>query len=403
MSAAPSSCGTQEWGAYTPHDDEPERPARGDPERAVSMDPISSIVRAMGRVPAGARLDRMRRSPHFTDGKFRNPLPVEMKTTPRILWEFAFGGGPRKPTTPIPVVVPTLPTAPSPDLALTWLGHATALIEIEGRRFVTDPMLADERAGPGPLGGRRFFPAPLAPATLPPLDAVLITHDHYDHLGEPSVRALLTRVPQWIVPLGVGARLEGWGVPADRITERDWWEETTVAGLRLVCTPTRHFSGRGLRDRDRTLWAGWAIIGQRRRVYVSGDSGMTPEFGAIGDQLGPFDATLIEIGAYGQAWPDVHLGPELAVAAHHRVRGGLLVPVHWATFDLALHGWTEPAERVIVAAERAGVALAIPRPGERVDVAAPPPVERWWPSLPWQTGDEAPIVPSDVRQRAASG
>lgn len=353
------------------------------------------VLRAVGRAPSAARLARVQRSPHFADGRFRNALPVEMKTTPRVLAEWLFGGAPRRPTTPIPVERPT-PAAladVSHDLRLTWLGHATVLIEIEGRRLLTDPVLGDDRAGPGPFGMRRFFPAPLTPDALPPLDAVLITHDHYDHLGEQTVRALAAggRVPRWIAPLGVGARLEGWGVRADQITELDWWEETDVAGLRLVCTPARHFSGRMLWDRDRTLWGGWAVVGQRRRVYVSGDSGMTPEFAEIGARLGPFDATLIEIGAYGQGWPDVHLGPEQAVAAHRLVRGGLLVPVHWATFDLALHGWTEPAERVLVAAARAGVPLAIPQPGGTVDVASPPPVRRWWPVLPWQTAAEAPI------------
>ena len=361
------------------------------------------LVRAIGRAPTGARRERIRRSPHFVDGRFRNTLPVRTTVTPRILWKFLFGGAARRPTAPIPVVVPALSATAAPGLALTWLGHSTVLIEIEGRRLLIDPMLGSDRAGPGPFGGRRFFPAPLTPDALPPLDAVLLTHDHYDHLGEQSIRALAARAPRWIVPLGVGARLEGWGVPVDRITELDWWDQTTEAELRLVCTPTRHFSGRGPRDRDRTLWGGWAILGEQYRLYVGGDTGMTPEFAAIGERLGPFDATLIEIGAYGQAWPDVHLGPELAVAAHQMVRGGLLVPVHWGTFDLALHGWTEPAERVIVAAGRADVSLAIPRPGARIDVAAPPAIERWWPALPWQTGDEAPIVPSDVRRREASG
>ncbi len=358
------------------------------------------IVRAFGGTPAGARLDRMRRSPHYADGQFRNALPSTMKTTLRLLAEWVFGAAPRRPTSAIPVERPTVEDLAhaSDDVRLTWLGHATVLIELEGRRFLTDPVLRDDHAGPGPLGMRRFFDAPLAPDALPPLDAVLVTHDHYDHLGESTVRALvaLGRAPRWVAPLGVGARLEGWGVPAEAVTELDWWEETEVAGVRVVCTPSRHFSGRAVRDRDRTLWGGFAVVGDRRRVYVSGDSGMTPEFAEIGARLGPFDATLIEIGAYGQGWPDIHLGPEQAVAAHQMARGGLMVPVHWATFNLALHGWTEPAERVLVAAERAGVALAVPRPGGRVDVASPPPVARWWPALPWQTADEAPIVASGM-------
>ncbi|GJG86022.1 Zn-dependent hydrolase [Gemmatimonadetes bacterium T265] len=358
------------------------------------------VVRAFGGTPSGARLERVRRSPHYADGRFHNALPSVMKTTPRLVAEWFFGTTPRRPTAPVPVdsLTPDALAVASDDLRLTWLGHATVLIELEGRRFLTDPVLLDDHAGPGPLGMRRFFPAPVAPAALPPLDAVLVTHDHYDHLGESTVRALaaLGRTPRWVAPLGVGARLESWGVPPDAITELDWWEETAVAGVRLVCTPARHFSGRALGDRDRTLWGGFAVAGARRRLYVAGDSGLTPEFVEVGARLGPFDATLIEIGAYGQGWPDIHLGPEQAVAAHQAARGGLMLPVHWATFNLALHGWTEPAERVIVAAERAGVPLALPRPGQAVDVAAPPPVARWWPALPWQTAEEAPIVSSGM-------
>ena len=325
-----------------------------------------------------------------------------MGMTPRVFTDWVFGTEPRRPAARIPVDQLTAATLrePSDDVRLTWLGHSTVVVEVEGRRFLTDPVLGDDRAGPGPFGTRRFFPAPIAVDALPRLDAVLVTHDHYDHLGEGTVRALAPRVSRWVTPLGVGARLESWGVAAASITELDWWEETDVMGVRVACTPARHFSGRSGTDRDRTLWGGLALVGARRRVYVCGDSGLTPEFSEIGERLGPFDATLIEIGAYGQAWADIHLGPEQAVAAHQMVRGGLLLPVHWATFYLALHGWTEPAERVLVAAERAGVRLALPRPGQPVEVAAPPPVARWWPALPWQTAEEVPIVSSGMRAGA---
>jgi L-ascorbate metabolism protein UlaG (beta-lactamase superfamily) len=203
-------------------------------------------------------------------------------------------------------------------------------------------------------------------------------------------------VPRWVAPLGVGAHLEHWGVPSERITELDWWEEAVVAGVRIASTPTRHFSGRTLGDRNRTLWCGWALLGADRRIWVSGDGGMQAGFAEIGARLGPFDGSLVETGAYNAHWADIHMGPEQAVEAHRQARGGVLIPVHWGTFDLALHGWTEPAERVLVAAEAAGVSVAVPRPGQSVDPLDPPVTERWWPDLPWQSAEEAPVVSSGL-------
>jgi L-ascorbate metabolism protein UlaG (beta-lactamase superfamily) len=230
------------------------------------------------------------------------------------------------------------------------------------------------------------------------VDAVVISHDHYDHLDVPTVKALAARGARWVVPLGVGAHLRAWGVPDARITELDWWEAARVGDLTLTATPARHFSGRGLGDADRTLWAGWAIAGPAHRVFYSGDTALHEEFAEIGRRLGPFDLTMIESGAYDALWADVHLGPEQAVLAHRQVRGAVMLPVHWGLFDLALHGWTEPIERVLVAAERAGVRVASPRPGGMVEPAALGPAERWWPAVPWRTVEEAPAWSSGVRR-----
>jgi L-ascorbate metabolism protein UlaG (beta-lactamase superfamily) len=246
------------------------------------------------------------------------------------------------------------------------------------------------------MGPKRFHPMPLPLADLPPLDAVAISHDHYDHLDRATVAALAERGERFVVPLGVGAHLEQWGIAPELIDELDWWEEIRVGELTLVATPGRHFSGRSvvMADRNQTLWSGWALIGPAHRVYYSGDTAMFPGFAEIGRRLGPFDVTMIEIGAYNAAWRDVHIGPEQAIEAHRMLRGELLLPVHWGTFDLALHSWTEPAERVLVAARAAGVDLALPRPGESVDPSAEPALTRWWPSLPFQTAEEAPVVSS---------
>jgi L-ascorbate metabolism protein UlaG (beta-lactamase superfamily) len=231
---------------------------------------------------------------------------------------------------------------------------------------------------------------------LPPVDAVLLSHDHYDHLDEPSIRVLNQRVPAFVVPLGIGAHLQYWGVPAAKIRELDWWGQTRVGEIELTATPARHFSGRSLSDADKTLWAGWSLRGPRHRVYYSGDTAMFPGFKEIGARLGPFDATLIEVGAYDRMWADVHLGPEQAVQAHRDVQGKLMLPVHWGTFNLALHAWTEPVERLLVAAARASVNVVVPRPGESIEPSKPPPPAPWWPKVPWQTAAEHPVVSSGL-------
>jgi L-ascorbate metabolism protein UlaG (beta-lactamase superfamily) len=187
------------------------------------------------------------------------------------------------------------------------------------------------------------------------------------------------KVP-FITALGVGAHLERWGVPAARITELDWWESTRVRGLTIAAGWARHFSGRGL-ARRRTLWAAWSIIGPTHRVFHSGDSGEFDGFAENGRRYGPFDIALIKIGAYGYTWPDIHFTPEQGVRACTLVQGKLMLPSHWGTFNLAFHPWDEPAERVVVAAEAAGVPLVMPKVGELVEPSAPKPVNPWWRSV----------------------
>jgi L-ascorbate metabolism protein UlaG (beta-lactamase superfamily) len=229
---------------------------------------------------------------------------------------------------------------------------------------------------------------------LPPLDAVLISHDHYDHLDLPTIEHLRDAGIHFFVPIGIGSHLTSWGVPRDHIVELDWWQSAKLGDLELVSTPARHFSGRDFK-RDQTLWTSWSILGPRHRVYFSGDTSMQPEFAEIGERLGPFDMTMLEAGAYNALWADVHLGPEQAVKAHQMLRGQRLVPVHWGTFNLALHGWTEPPERIRVAAKKAGVDVVIPRPGESVTPESPTP-QPWWPAEPWQTAEQAPVLSSHL-------
>ncbi len=338
---------------------------------------------------------RIEHSPQWRDGRFRNRLERIDGPIWRSFGEFFFGGSKhRRPTEPIPVETRSArdsATPPASGLRVTWLGHSTTIVEIGSARLLVDPVWAERASFVSFAGPKRFYPPPLPLAERPPVDAVVLSHDHFDHLDADLVRTLAARGLRWIAPLGVGDLLGGWGVPASSVTELDWWETTGVGDVTLTSTPARHFSGRGLGSRDRTLWCGYSFSTADRRLYYAGDTAMQNEFAEIGERLGPFDLTMIEIGAYDQLWPDVHLGPEQAVAAHRLVRGDVMLPVHWGLFDLALHGWTEPIERTLAAAARHGVRVAVPRPGGMVEPASAGVVERWWPTLPWRTAEENPI------------
>lgn len=365
----------------------PARRAAAALAAAVAAVPVGLLARATWGLPAAVGAGRrapgapLTGSGQFSDGAFRNRLPG-----PVIAPVSALGGLRRqlhrdrdrgRPLGEVPLTRPHVP-AEAAELAVTWLGHSTVLLEVEGRRVLVDPVWGD-RVSPSPLfGPRRLHAPPLPLADLPPVDAVLVSHDHYDHLDLPTVRALLHRTAApFVVPLGVGQHLRGWGVPEDRVVELDWDGATTVAGLTLACTEARHFSGRWF-GRDNTLWSSWVVRGARRAVFFGGDTGYTPAFAGIGTRWGPFDLTVLPIGAYDPAWPAVHLTPEETVRVHGDLGGGLLLPVHWATFNLAFHPWAEPVHRLLAAAARAGAPVVVPRPGTRVDVLDPPDVEDWW-------------------------
>lgn len=338
---------------------------------------------AFGASATGARLERMQRSPHYARGTFHNPVSTQ-SVQPSGFWStmamWMLGREQRVPKHPLPFLTVTrddVLAPPASGLRARWLGHASTLLDLDGQRILIDPVWATRCSPFKHVGPKRFHPPPLPLDQLPSLDAVLISHDHYDHLDMDVVRALAPTGVRFITALGVGAHLEAWGVAGDRITELDWGESTVLGNSRLTALPARHFSGRYVDDRNATLWASWAIVGPTHRVFYSGDSGYFDGFRAIGAAYGPFDMTLIAIGAYGPTWPDIHITPEEAIAVHQDVGGRLLVPVHWGTFNLAIHSWTEPGERLLTAARQANIHLALPRPGESVDVASPP-TQVWW-------------------------
>ncbi len=322
-------------------------------------------------------------------GKFVNLVPTNMLAPGSffaMLRHQFFGTEQRVPQRQIPVVTRSssdYERGPASALRATWIGHASTLVEIDGRRVLTDPIWS-ERCSPSTwVGPKRFHPPPLSLGELPTIDIAVISHDHFDHLDMATVEALAARGTRFVVPLGVGSHLEVWGVSAAQIIELDWNETAEVAGLKVTATPARHYSGRNPLYRDNTLWASWVVKGSVHRFFFSGDSGYFGGFKDIGAQHGPFDLTLIKIGACDVTWPDIHMTPEEAVQTNSDVRGKLLLPVHWGTFNLAFHAWNEPADRVLAAARSTGTALVVPRPGELVEPAqlaalGAPAVEPWW-------------------------
>ena len=296
--------------------------------------------------------------------------------------EFLCGGDRRVPRAPLPSVDPTSAWAKAPGTGLraTWLGHSTVLIEIDGVRVLTDPVWG-LRASPSRLAGpKRFQPVPVALRAMPPVDLVLVSHDHYDHLDYPTIRELAHGDVPFVTSLGVGSHLEAWGVRPQRIIELDWWESHTLpnADLTVTAAPSQHFSGRSLHDRNATLWSSLIIRSHRHAVFFSGDTGLTTEYGVIRERLGPFDLVMLEVGAFHPAWGDIHLGPEHALEALELLGGGAFLPVHWGTFSLAMHAWDEPAETLLALGPKKGVQLVMPHLGEPVEPAHVDGVTSWW-------------------------
>ena len=356
---------------------------------AVAVGHSTSWLASLGASAKGKRRERARRSPEWRGGRFHNVDPTRTLLSgslPTILHAQALGKQVRRPRRPVPVERRRwldYDGAPASGLRATWIGHATVLLEIGGRRVLTDPVWS-ERVSPSTLiGPRRFFAPPIALDALPSIDAVVISHDHYDHLDMATVRVLAARGTRFLVPLGVGAHLERWGVPDAQIHELDWGESFRLEPVTFTMTPARHFSGRGLRNRDTTLWASWVIATDRSRVYCCGDSGFFSGFRDIGRSLGPFDLTLISAGAYSPIWPLIHMTPEEVVQAHLDLGGRMLLPIHWATFNLAFHDWNEPAIRAAEAAAARGVTLVLPRPGQMIEPSGTIdlPTEPWWREL----------------------
>jgi L-ascorbate metabolism protein UlaG (beta-lactamase superfamily) len=272
---------------------------------------------------------------------------------------------------------------PGSGLRATWLGHSTVLIEIDGKHILTDPVWGP-RASPSRFAGpKRFQPVPIKLKALPPIDAVIVSHDHYDHLDYSTIRAMRKWDVPFVTSLGVGTHLESFGIHPERIHELDWWETFTLPNSELTITaaPSQHFSGRGLKDRNATLWSSMAIRTSKHSVFFSGDTGLTTQYQDIRNRFGVFDLVMLEVGAYFPAWGDIHLGPENALQALQLLGGGTFLPVHWGTFNLAMHAWDYPAETLFELGPKTGTQLLMPQLGEPVEPAHDKRQQPWWRSV----------------------
>lgn len=357
-------------------------------------------MKSLGAKAEGERLARMRASAMWAGNGFRNVAPIrpglrDPAAKMPSLSDFLCGGTRRVPDAPLPAMDPraTWLKPAATGLRATWLGHSTVLVEIDGVRVLTDPVWG-ARASPSQLAGpKRFQPVPVALKALPPLDAVLISHDHYDHLCYPTLRALAKSEVPFITSLGVGAHLQAWGIAPERIFELDWWQSHRIAGseVEVTAAPSQHFSGRGLKDRNATLWSSLAIRGPKHQVFFSGDTGLTDQYTSIRERLGAFDLVMLEVGAWNAAWGDIHLGPENALMALQMLGGGAFLPVHWGTFSLAMHAWDEPAETLLTLAPQQGVHLLMPQLGQAIEPAQVDSVTPWWRGV--ETRDAPPATP----------
>jgi L-ascorbate metabolism protein UlaG (beta-lactamase superfamily) len=339
--------------------------------------------RSFGKVPEGARLERIKKSPHYVNGEFVNltdtPMQSEDASYAKIVFKFLFKGADLDPPKPVPSVRIDLKLPPPAFPTFTYFGHSSYLIQIHGRNILMDPVFS-ERASPVQYFGTKNFEGShvYELRDMPPIDYVFLSHDHYDHMDYETLKQLGYKTTRFIVPLGVGAHLEHWGIKPGQITELDWWEETNVIdGFQVVSTPARHFSGRGF-ARNKSLWSSYVLKSVEYNLYLGGDSGYEKHFHEIGEKFGPFDLAILECGQYNAWWPYIHMTPEETAQAGVDLGAKVVWPVHWGKFALAFHPWNEPIVRISTEAEKIGLSLTTPAIGEQIILDTQYPNQKWW-------------------------
>ena len=343
---------------------------------------------AFGKDPIGAHHDKIKQSPNYDliKEQFVNRRPSildEMREKQNMLTlsiKFFFGGDDHKsPSGKLPEIKPDMTEflKSSDGIKFIWFGHSTFLVNIDGKILLFDPVFSSS-AAPFSFIVKRFQDAVIKLEELPKIDYILISHDHYDHLDMETIRFFRDKQTKFITPLGVTSHMKEWGIEEDRLTEMDWWESKNIEGLEIICTPAQHFSGRKGANGNKTLWGSWVIIGKSERFYFSGDSGYDVHFKNIGDKYGPFDLAFIENGQYNENWREVHVLPEESSQTFLDLKGKRMVPVHWGMFDLSLHSWYEPIERLEEQAKLKNINLLTPKFGQIVYTKQETLFEKWW-------------------------
>lgn len=345
-----------------------------------------------GARTTGDRLTKILSSPNYRDGKFQNLVPTAMSGENTSMWgnmmKFIKGGENRHPEQALQTEKFNKDAfvKKNSGVHFTWFGHSTLLFNINGKIILTDPVISGDPSPVGFYGPKEFeYTNPFTIEDIPELDAVVISHDHFDHLDYKTILEINDKTKKFYVPLGIAAHLLLWGVDEEKIEELDWWEEKEFDQyLKFTATPSRHFSGRAGYDKDNTLWCSWVIKTDSASIYFSGDSGYEQHFKKIGDKYGPFDITFLECGQYNEGWPNIHMMPEESVQANKDLGGKVMMPIHWGKYVLALHEWTDPIERANAKAEELGVEIISPIPGEIMSIKTKneEETEKWWESEP---------------------
>lgn len=347
----------------------------------ISIILFLSLSPQFGGKATGKSLEKIRNSKNFIKGKFINIDDTSTMTGFHFkTFVDYFRDDGIVPKANIPVEKRKIDSySAEHGTRITWFGHSALFIEINGKNIFLDPMLSKVPAPHPMLAGKRFSDElPMEIDEIPELDAILISHDHYDHLDYSTIVQLKHKTKMFYVPLGVGAHLRAWGVDEEKIRELDWWEEAKLDEITFVATPSRHFSGRGLFNGNSTLWCSWVIKSDESNLFFSGDTGYHKTFKEIGDKYGPFDLTMLECGQYNESWSNIHMMPEETVQAHIDLKGKALLPIHWAAFKLSVHSWNEPVERAVKQASKSNVKIITPKIGEVIDMGKTETFTEWW-------------------------